>query len=199
MKILLVGATGTIGKKLASELEKRHDVIRASYSKADIKVDITNRASIESMFKKAGNIDAVAVTAGGAYFGPFDKMTEEDLYKGIKSKMMGQINIAMLAKDYLNDNGSITLTSGILAEDPVKDGAALSMVNGAINGFVIGAAVEMKRGIRINVVSPGLVDDSKESLGGAFPGHTTVAMQRVIDGYLKSIEGVITGRIIKIY
>ena len=199
MKILVVGATGTIGRKLCPELEKRHEVVKASYSKAEVKVDITDHASIRNMFKKVGKVDAVVVAAGGAYFGSFDQATEDDFYKGIKSKMMGQINIVMVGKEYVNDGGSITLTSGILAEDPIKNGAALSMVNGAINGFVTGAAVEMKRGIRLNAVSPGLVDDSKESMGGAFPGHTTVAMNRVIDGYLKSIEGVILGQIIKIY
>lgn len=199
MKILIVGATGTIGRKLCSELEKRHEVVKASHSKADVKVDITSQASIEKMFKEVGKVDAVVVTAGSAYFGSFDQITEDDFYQGIKSKMMGQINVAMVGKEYVNDGGSITLTSGILAEDPIKNGAALSMVNGAINGFVTGASVEMKRGIRLNAVSPGLVDDSKESMGGAFPGHTTVAMNRVTDGYLKSIEGVIQGRIIKIY
>ncbi|MFZ6011554.1 MAG: short chain dehydrogenase [Bacteroidota bacterium] len=199
MKIIVVGASGTIGKRLTEELGKRHEVVKASFSKSDVKVDITSRASIENMYHDVGKFDAVISVTGSAYFGAFEKMTEEDLYMGIRSKLMGQINLVMVGKNYINAGGSFTLTSGILSEDPIRDGAALSMVNSGVNGFVVGAAVEFQRGIRLNVVSPGLVDDSKESLGRWFPGHTTVAMNRVVDGYLKSVEGVGTGRIIRVY
>ncbi|MNI88393.1 short chain dehydrogenase [compost metagenome] len=78
-------------------------------------------------------------------------------------------------------------------------GAALSLVNGAINSFVIGAAVEMENGVRINAVSPGVVENSRDYYGQYFPGHVPVAMDRVVAGYVKSVEGAITGQVIKIY
>ena len=147
---------------------------------------------------KVGNFDALVSATGSGHFGPFDKMTEDDFYKGIKSKMMGQINLVMLGKDHISENGSFTLTSGILHNDPVPGSVGLSFVNGALNSFVIAAANELKKGVRLNVVSPGLVEDSIESLGAYFPGHIPVSMNRMVSGYVKSVEGNITGKIIEL-
>lgn len=198
MKIIIVGASGTIGKQLVNELSKRHDVIRASRH-GDVSVDITSRESIESMFKQVGSFDALVSATGSGHFGPFDTMTEDDFYKGIRSKLMGQINLVMVGKDYINDAGSFTLISGILAEDPIRNGAGLSFINGALNSFGVSAAIELKRGIRLNIVSPGLVEDSEGDLGSAFPGHLPVSMKQVVYGYLKSVEGGITGQVIRIF
>ncbi|MFD2569851.1 short chain dehydrogenase [Spirosoma soli] len=198
MKIILVGASGTIGQHLFTELAPRHEVIRASRN-GDVTVDITSRASIEAMFTQVGPFDALVSATGGGHFGPLDTMTEEDFYKGIRSKLMGQVNLVMVGKDYINDNGSFTLVSGILADDPIRNGVNLSVVNGALNAFAVSAAVELKRGLRLNVVCPGLVEDSEEELGSAFPGHIPVSMKRVVYGYLKSVEGVLTGEVIRIY
>lgn len=199
MKIVAVGATGTIGSKVSEELEKRHEVIKVGSSSGDIQMDMTSREDIEAMYEQVGLFDALTISAGGAAFKPFEELKEEDFYTGIKSKMMGQINLVMAGKHYINDNGSFTLISGILSEDPVKHSTGLGFVNGAINSFVISAARELKRGIRINVVSPGLVEDSAEAMGEAFPGHNPVSMERVVNGYLKSVEGISNGEIIKVY
>ena len=198
MKIIIVGATGTIGKHVTAELSKRHVVIKASVKRGDVIVDITSRSSIEQMFTQVGQFDALVSTVGNVYFGDFNSMGEEDFYLGIRNKMMGQINLVMVGKDFISDNGSFTLTSGILADDPIKDGAAFSMVNGAINGFVTGAAIELKRGVRINAVSPGVVEEAKE-LFPFFPGHNPVSMERVFRGYVKSVEGKVNGQIIRIF
>jgi NAD(P)-dependent dehydrogenase (short-subunit alcohol dehydrogenase family) len=198
MKIVIVGATGTIGKKVAEELRKRHEVIKAASKSGDVRVDITSSQSIRDMYKKVGKIDALISTTGNGHFGPFDAMTEDDFYKGIRSKMMGQINLVMIGKEFIADQGSFTLTSGILYKDPVSGGIGLSLVNGALHSFALGAAIELKRGIRINVVSPGLVEDSAGALGSAFPGHIPVAMNRVVAGFVKSVEGIGTGQVIEV-
>ncbi len=199
MKIIIVGATGTIGKPVTKELEKRHEIIKVGSSSGDIQMDMTSADSIKQMYKEVGNFDALVVAAGGAAMKPLQDLKEEDFYVGIKSKMMGQINLVLEGQNYINENGSFTLITGILAEDPVHGSAALGFVNGAINSFVISAACELKDNIRINVVAPGLVEDSADALGEYFPGHTPVSMNRVVDGYLKSVEGIKTGEIIKIY
>jgi NAD(P)-dependent dehydrogenase (short-subunit alcohol dehydrogenase family) len=198
MKIIIVGATGIIGKAVTTELAKRHEIIKAASKSGDVKVDITSATSIKDLFNHVGKFDALISATGSAAFGPFYSLTEEDFYKGIKSKMMGQINLVMIGKDFINDNGSFTLTSGILAKDPIRNGAGISFVNGALNSFGISAAVELKRGIRINIVSPGLVEDSYAALGAAFPGHVPVSMARVAAGYVKSVEGFGTGQVIEI-
>ena len=198
MKILIIGGTGTLGSKIAEELGKRHDIIKAGSKSGNLQVDITSIESIRSFYKKAGRFDALVSAAGTGHFGPFDQMTEEDFYKGIKSKMMGQINLVMIGKDHVADGGSFTLTSGILHNDPVSGGVGLSILNGALNSFAIAAAPELKRGIRLNVVSPGLVEDSEEELGSSFPGHVPISMKRMVSGYVKSVEGILSGKVIEI-
>jgi NAD(P)-dependent dehydrogenase (short-subunit alcohol dehydrogenase family) len=198
MKILIIGASGTIGKKVTKELSKRHKIITAGRNSGKVRVDIESSESILNMFNKTGKIDACIVAAGGAYYGDFQTLTEENIYKGIRSKLMGQVNVILIGQKFLNDNGSFTITTGILSEDPVKNYAAISLVNGALNSFVLAAARELKRGIRINAVCPGLVEDSaKDSF--KFPGHTLVPMNKVVNAYVKSVEGIGTGEIIRIY
>ncbi|HEY0898093.1 MAG TPA: short chain dehydrogenase [Sphingobacteriaceae bacterium] len=198
MKIIVVGASGTIGKNVADHLAKKHEVVRASSQNSEVQVDITDSGSIRAMFGKVGPFDALVSAAGSGDFAPVSEITEAQFYTGIKSKMMGQINLALLAQHYISDGGSITLTSGILAEDPVAGGVSLSVVNSAIQAFAMAAATELKRGIRINAVSPGIVEDSVDRIGEFFPGHFPVPMDRVISGYIKSVEGILSGRVIRV-
>ncbi len=199
MRILIVGANGTLGKRISEELSKRNEIIKAGRNSGEVRVDIESRESIENMFKQVKNIDACVLTAGSAHFGSLQSMTEENVYTGIKSKLMGQINTVLIGQNYINVNGSFTLTSGILGDDPVKFSSAFSLVNGGLNSFVIAAARELTKGIRINIVSPGLVEDSAEQLGEFYPGHIPVEMKKVVSAYVKSVEGCGTGEIIRVY
>jgi len=199
MKILLIGASGTIGKRIYDTFSKKHEVVRASRSGADAEVDITNAASIEKMYQTVDNIDAVICAAGPAKFRPLADLTEEDFYVGVRGKLMGQVNLVRIGQKYINDNGSFTLTTGILADDPIAGSATVSLVNGGVNSFVLAAAQELKRGIRINAVCPTVVEDSAEMYADYFPGFDPASMDRVVNGYVRSVEGLITGRIIKIY
>ena len=199
MKIVLVGASGTIGKRICDRFAQKHEVVRASRSGADVSVDITSAESIEEMYKSVGRVEAVICAAGPAKFGPFADMTEEDIYVGIRGKMMGQVNLVRIGQKYINDNGSFTLTTGILADDPIVGSAAVSLVNGGVNSFAVAAAQELPRGQRINVVCPTVVEDSAEVYADYFPGFDPASMTRVVNGYIRSVEGKITGRVIRIY
>ena len=196
MKIIVVGASGTLGKKVTEDLEKDHEVIKVGTKSGDLQADLTDPASLEAMFKKAGSFDALVCAAGSGYFGPLHEMKTEDFQKGINSKLMGQVNLVLLGQHYINRGGSFTLISGVLSDDPVKNSVNLAAVNSAVNGFVKAAALELKDGVRINVVSPGVVEDSPQ-LFGAFPGHMPVSMERVVYAYRKSVLGHITGQVIK--
>ncbi len=198
-RVLIVGASGSIGKYVADGISKEHDVIRASRASGNINIDITNEKSIKSAFKNLGNLDAVVCTAGETFWGDFNQITEDEFYKGIKSKMMGQINLVLIGKDYMNENGSFTLTTGILSENPVQGSVNSTTINNAIHGFVLSASKELKNGLRINVVCPGLVEASAQQLGHLFPGFIPVTMDRVVQGYLKSVDGITSGQVIKIY
>ncbi len=196
MKIILIGAKGDIGKAAYSELSSRHEIISVGRNSGDVHADISNRDSIVSMYKKIGLVDAVVSTAGNVHFGPLNEFTEDQFMIGLKDKVMGQINLVLEGLNYVNDSGSFTLTSGVLDRDPIRLGASAATANGAIGGFVIGAAIEMPRGIRINVVSPGLLDVSESRYGSYFPGHERVCSERVGLAYSKSVEGFSTGKVI---
>lgn len=199
MKILIIGGTGTIGKKVSTQLSKKHEILVGGSKSGDVIVDITNHNSIQAMYKSVGNIDAVVCIAGEAKWAPFDQMDEEDFYIGFKSKLMGQVNLVRAGKNYLNTGGSFTLTTGILADHPVELTTSAAMVNGGIHSFVKAVSLELKNETRINVVSPGLVEDSIEKSGKFFPGYDPIPMNKVVNGYIKSIEGKGTGEIIRIY
>ena len=198
MKILIIGGNGTIGKKVSERLSVKHEVLTAGRNSGDVTVDFSEASSIKSMFESVGKLDAIVAIAGDAKWDKFDKLSEDDFYIGIKSKMMGQVNVVRIGKEYLNSNGSITLSTGILADDPVDMTTSAAMVNGAINSFTKAVAVELEDGKRINVVCSDLVEDSFEKYKDYFPGNTPVPMHKIVDGYVKSIEGKITGRILRI-
>lgn len=199
MKIILVGANGTIGKRIYEELAPRHEVVSVGRSSGDIQADIASVDSIRSMYDQAGPFDALINAAGAGYFGPWDEMDDEKFRIGVNSKMMGQINLVLEGRNRINDKGSFTLTTGILCDDPVAGSANLSAVNGAINAFAKVAALELKRGVRINVISPGMVEDAVEAYGPYFPGHIAVSMKRTVAGYVKSLEGIINGDVVRIF
>ncbi len=198
MKILIIGGNGTIGKKVSQRLTSKHEVIIAGRNSGDITVDFSESSSLQTMFESVGNLDAIVAIAGDAKWDKFHKLTEEDFYIGIKSKMMGQVNVVRIGKNFLNPGGSITLSTGILADDPVDMTTSAAMVNGAINSFVKAVALELEDGKRINVVCSDLVEDSFEKYKDYFPGNTPVPMHKIVDGYVKSIEGKHTGRILRI-
>lgn len=198
MKIIIIGGTGTIGRHITAVLNKDHEVIVAGSKSGDMRVDITSTDSIKALFEKTGRFDALVSATGEGHFGPLSTMTDADFRKGINSKLMGQVNLVLIGQHYINPNGSFTLTSGILSHDPVFAGAALSAVNSALDGFVRGAAIELKDDVRINAVSPGVVEDSP-GFFPYFPGHIPVSMHRVTQAYLKSILGFSTGNVIEVF
>ena len=196
MRILVVGAGGTVGKAAISDLSKRHEIISAGRSSGVIKVDVMVEASVLAMFKSVGKIDAVITTMGHTHFGPVVDMTPELFRKGINDKLMGQINVALIGMHHIDDGGSITMTSGVTNRDPIRKGSNAAAVNGALDSFVLGAAIEMPRGIRINAVSPGLLEESAKAYDGFFPGHIPVPSARVGFAYTKAVEGSLNGKII---
>ena len=196
MKIIVIGAEGDVGRAACDALSARHEIIRAGRTSGDIQVDITDRTSIDAMYKNAGKIDAVVTSVGEVHFGSFPEFTDEQFMLGLTNKVMGQVNVVLVGLNYVNDGGSFTLTSGVLDRDPIRMGAGAAMANGALGGFVVGAAIEMPRSLRLNVVSPGLLEASVERYGSWFPGHEAVSSKRVGLAFVKSVEGAVSGKVI---
>ncbi len=199
MKIVIIGASGTIGSAVASELAQRHEIIEVGSRSGAHQADMGDIAQVRALFARIGKVDAVVVTAGKLHFGPLADFTPEQFQLGLGSKLMGQVNVALVAQQYLNDGGSITLTSGIVAEQPIRNGAAASMTNAAVEGFVRGAAIELARGIRINVVSPTVLEESLDAYGPFFPGFEPASASRVALAYRRSVEGAQTGQVYRVW
>ena len=197
MKIIIVGATGTIGSAVTKELGTRHEIVKVGEKSGDVQVDMASPESIRQMYQTIGKVDAVVSTAGQAHFGPLASLTRKEFDVGLNSKFMGQVNLVLLGMEWVNDGGSFTLTSGILSHDPISGGAAVTPINAAVEGFALGASIEMPRGLRINVVSPGVLEESMEKIGSFFRGHVPVPGWRVALAYSKSVEGQLTGQVFK--
>jgi NAD(P)-dependent dehydrogenase (short-subunit alcohol dehydrogenase family) len=199
MKIIVIGAGGTIGSVVAEQLAARHEVIRVGKTSGQYQADIADIGSVQKLFDKAGKADAVVVAAGDVHFGLLSEMTPEQFQVGLQHKVMGQVNVALVAQKYLNDGGSITLTTGIVNHEPIRYGANASTANAAIEGFVRAAAIELPRGLRINAVSPTILTESLDSYGPYFYGFETVPASRVAQAYVKSVEGLHTGRLYTVW
>ncbi|MGO9274224.1 MAG: short chain dehydrogenase [Terriglobia bacterium] len=194
MKILVIGATGTIGAAVAQALEARHEVLHASHARSALTVDLADPESIRRLYAKVGRVDAVVSAAGQAAFRPLLALSDADFAVGITNKLMGQVNLVRFGVEVLVDVGSFTLTTGILSRQPMPGGAAISMVNAGLEGFVRAAALELPRGLRINAVAPGWVRETLVAMKmDPSPG---VPAAQVAQTYLRAVEGSMTGHIL---
>ena len=195
MKIIVIGASGTIGRAVSEELSQRHEVIRVGRTRGDYQVDITSQESVEALFAQTGEVDAIVSTTGNLHFGPLSTMTDSQFNLGLQDKLLGQIRLALVGQHFLRDGGSITLVSGIVAQEPIAQGVNATTVNAGLEGFVRAAACELPRGIRTNLISPTVLSESLAAYGDFFPGFPSVPAAAVAQAYRRSIEGVQTGRI----
>lgn len=199
LRILLIGASGVLGRAVATELAPRHEILTAGSKSGDLRIDIADPDSIAAGLKAAGALDAVACAAGAVSFDPLAAIRpariEHSAYGlGLANKLMGQVNLALVARERLNQGGSVTLISGVTARVPIAAGSSASMVSGALEAFVMAAAVEMPRGIRINVVSPTVFEESMSDYGPFFRGFDPTPVARAARAYSRSIEGLESGK-----
>jgi NAD(P)-dependent dehydrogenase (short-subunit alcohol dehydrogenase family) len=199
MRIVLVGGSGTIGRRLAPELAQRHEVVVAGRNSGDVRVDITNAESIEAMYREVPGIDAVVGIAASGALDEFAALTEEELLDNMRGKFFGQANLVLIGQRYVNPGGSFTLTSGVFADQPAKGVTGGGVVSGALHSFVLSAALELEGRYRVNVVSPTMVADSVDEYADLFPGLSSVPMTTLVGHYIDCIEGDATGQIVRAY
>jgi len=194
MRIIVVGATGTIGSAVVAALPAQHDVVSVGHTSGAIRVDLASIESILQLFRTVEAFDALVCAAGRAAFGSLDDLKDADFQLGLSNKLMGQVNLVRIGRQYIHDNGSFTITSGVLSREPMKGSASISMVNAGLEGFARAAALELPRGIRINVVSPPWVTETliarKMDPSIGLPAAT------VAQAYLTGVEGTVTGQTI---
>ncbi|MEO3876593.1 short chain dehydrogenase [Nonomuraea sp. B12E4] len=195
MRILLVGATGTLGGSVLEVLRERgYDVVTASRKGSDVVVDITEPGSIQAMYERVGTVSALASCAGGVPWLPFGELRHQDVLDGIAGKVVSQVELVRQGLAWVT--GSFTLITGVLARDPLRTGAVAALANGAVEAFVRAAAIEVTQ--RVNAVSPTIFTESVELYGDLFAGFEPVPVRRAASAYVRSIEGHQTGRIYEI-
>ncbi|ALX67426.1 short chain dehydrogenase [Microbacterium sp. XT11] len=195
MKILIIGGSGHVGRA-AAEAFDGHEVVAAS-RRTQPSVDASDPASVAALFDAVGPVDAVIAAVGSVPFAPLSDLARDDYESAFRDKVLAQVDVVRLGTPFVRDGGSFTLTSGILAREPIATGAAASLVNGALESFVMAAATELPRGIRINVVSPSVLEDAP-SYHSAFPGFIPVSSHRVGQAYAKSVLGVLNGQVLRV-
>lgn len=194
MRVLVVGGTGVLGRDIVKLLSPRHEVLTASRTSSQHRVDITSSDQIRSLFEHIGRVDAIVSAAGDNRFAPLKELTEADFAFGHANKLMGQINLVRIGQEFVDDNGSITITSGVTGRRPMAGTASIASNNTALEGFTRAAALEMERGIRLNCVAPEWSVTTLE-LYGMDPAWG-VAAEELAKAFVHSVEGSMTGAVI---
>ena len=194
MKILLIGAHGTIGSAIDRELSPRHEIVRIGRKSGDFQVDISDSASIRKLFQQTGQFDALICAAGSVTFAPLGQMSEKDFVLGLQNKLMGQVNLLLIGREFANDCASFTFTSGVINREPIRTGSSAALVNAALDGFVKAAAIELPRGLSVNSVSPTVLEEAMDHYAPFFRGFKPVPAAEVALAYAKSVEGLHTGQ-----
>ena len=194
MRVIVIGGTGTIGSAVVKLLSTRHEVVTVGHKKGTWQVDLASPDSITRLFKAIGTCDAVVSAAGIAKFASLDDLSDEDYFVGLSNKLMGQANLVRIGRPFVTNHGSFTLTSGVLSQNPIKGSASISMVNAGLEGFVRAAAIDLPRGLRVNVVSPPWVTETL--IARSMDPSIGLPADRVAQAYLVSVEGTMTGQVI---
>ncbi|MDJ0987578.1 MAG: short chain dehydrogenase [Desulfobacterales bacterium] len=192
MRIIVVGASGTLGKAAVDALKQQHDIIQASRN-SEVQVDLSDPASIKAMYAQVTDIDAVVCAAGDARFGPLADLTDADFDLSLGNKLMGQINLVRFGREHLNEAGVFTLTTGMLAHMPNAATVMLTMINRALEAFVEAAALDMPRNQRLNAVCSPMAKETAEKMGWG-PGGVPAA--EIAKYYVQSLESDLNGALI---
>jgi NAD(P)-dependent dehydrogenase (short-subunit alcohol dehydrogenase family) len=194
-RVLLIGATGTIGRAVGELLDREFDVIRVARSGGDIRVDASSTESIGAMYAKVGAYDALVSTMGSGVVGTFETLSENDFSKAFALKVLTQINLVRLGVKTIRADGSFTLSSGYLSKQPRETYSAVAVANGAIDAFCRAVALEMPRGVRINCVSPVFVSESLRAHGVTdFAGYDTQSAAETALAYQCAVTSDFTGQ-----
>lgn len=184
MRIVVIGATGTIGRAVTEALETNgHEVVAVSRS-GQPRVDIADPKSIDALFAAVSDVDAVVCCAGSGRLTPLAAASDEEFTTGLDAKLLGQITLVRRALHHLRDGGSVTITSGRF-DRPMVGAAFGALVNSGLEAFVRAAATELPRGLRVNAVSPGWVAETQARLGMTVDGTPVAEVARA---YVEAVE-----------
>ena len=198
MRILLIGASGTLGSAVGEALGKRgHELVTVGRTAGDVRGDVTNPADVARIFDEAGALDAVVSAAGSVPYKRLTDMTPGDYLSAYHGKVASQVELVRQGMSRVAARGSFTLITGVLGREPIVTGSAAALANGAVEAFVLAAALEIAPQ-RINAVSPTVVTESLDKYGEVFPGYPPVDLADVARAYVRSVEGAETGKVFRL-
>lgn len=199
MRVLVVGASGTLGRAVAAALTAAEDEVVGASRSTDPGVDLTDPASIDDLFGRIGQVDAVVSATGSTPFVATPEATSQQFAEGLAGKLTSQISLVLRAVPHVRDGGSFTLTTGILAQHPISGSVITGTVNGGLEAFVTAAATDLPRGIRVNAVSPTVLEEALPTYGPFFPGFPPVPAAAAAQAFVRSVHGVQTGQVFRVW
>ncbi|GAA2339194.1 short chain dehydrogenase [Streptomyces caniferus] len=194
MKVLVIGATGTIGSAVVSALEASHQVVKASRT-GPVRADLEDPPSLDALFREVPELDAVVCCAASGPLVDLESAADDEIAAAVRGKLLGQVALAQRAVRHLRDGGSITLTGGTFPA-PLAGGSLGALVNTGLEGFVRNAADELPRRLRINLISPGWIKETLERMGADGTDGTPVA--EVARAYVAAVEGAVHGETMRL-
>lgn len=194
MKVIIVGASGRIGTKVAEALPSKHEVVHVGARSGDILCDYTDPMSVHGIFEKIGSFDAlISVVGGDSVFKGYRDLGDDDFRFGFERKFLAQVRLVRLGEKYARDTGSFTLSSGFLSHYPNEASIATGPLNAAIDTFVQNTAPLLPRNLRLNVVSPApVVEPGQERLG-------LITADQAAETYVRAVDGDFTGQVLRVW
>ncbi|WP_028938341.1 short chain dehydrogenase [Pseudonocardia spinosispora] len=189
MRIIVVGASGMLGRAVVAALRDAHDVIPVSRRSA-VSVDLADVSSVGRLFTEVADVDSVVCCAANVPLTPLPELTDAGVAADVQAKMFGQVSLTLSAAARLNSGGSIVLTGGTFVT-PIRGSSIGALVNTGLSGFVRSAAAELPRGLRLNLVSPGWISETLTAMGEDPASGTPVSV--VADAYRALVEGTAQG------
>lgn len=219
--IIVIGGSSGIGAAVAKQAVARgaHVVLAGRRLSSGVQngvrseqVDVTDSNSLQRLFAAVGRFDHLVYTAGPAV--QAKALIETDLslaQDNFNVKLWGSLRAIQAALPFLDERGSITLTSGQLGRKTVAGQFIKTGINAATEALGKQLAKELAPR-RVNVVSPGVIDTEAYAglsdeqrlamfakAGGALPVGRVGQAEEVAAGYVLAMEnGFITGSVIDV-
>lgn len=198
MKVLVIGGRGVIGSAVVALLSTQHQVLVGGRNGGEVRVDMTDPASIEAMYQAHPDLDAVVVTAGHVPFKPLQQLGEDDWQAGLNDKLLGQVRLVQIGARHLQPGAVFVLTSGLLEREHIRGGSCASVVNAGLAAFVRSAALELWGQARVNLVSPGVVAGDERG-AAAFAGFMPVSSAQIAQSYLRALTQPLSGKVLEVF
>jgi cyclic-di-GMP-binding biofilm dispersal mediator protein len=167
-RVLVVGASGVLGKAVANHLEARGvHVVRASRSEVNkayghLQIDLRDWSSVRSCLENAGEIDGVINAAGVVAFGSIEDTPQDVVRELYETNTEGVSAVLKYSRKYLTEGGFVCNITGVAAEMDVIGMAAYCGSKSAASRIMRIARREF-RSAKIRVVE-------------ARPGHTETGL-----------------------